>query len=207
MSAGDNEALRGEIAFYYNFLSKKGEYAGIGDGDWDYWNYIDVESFVDYFLVAELVKCADAGSASTYMYRPIGGKLTIGPLWDSDMSMGNFIYADSSYDSFLTLQRDMIRHLLRDARFSAAFVERWRALRATVWSDGAILGLFDEMAGYMAEAAAQDAERWPSIDGDVQFLLPASLTTTWEEEIERTREWLVNRLEWLDKNIPLLAVP
>jgi hypothetical protein len=200
-----NDIFINEVAFFYNFLTKKGEYKYLDADDWDYWNYIDVDSFINYFLVAELVKCGDAGSLSTYMYRPVGGKLYVGPLWDGDMSMGNFAYLDSGYDSFLTLNRDMIRHLLGDARFSEAFVERWKELRETIWSDDALLGLFDAMVGYIAPAAAQNEARWP-YDGDLyKTTYPFQTATTWDEEIDQTRSWLANRLVWLDENIPLLA--
>jgi hypothetical protein len=209
MTASQKDAYVNEVMFFYNFLTKKGEYARLTGDDWDYWNYIDVESFIDYFLVAELVKCADAGWSSTFMYRHVGGKLVLGPLWDSDMSMGNFTFADSTYDTFLTLfgthfGRDMIGQLSFDSSFATAFAERWLELRQSVWTDDAVLGLFDAMVEYMAPAAAQNIERWP-YDGEVYMTFyPQMTAATWEEEIEQTRAWLVSRLEWLDANIPLL---
>jgi hypothetical protein len=120
------------------------------------------------------------------------------------MSMGNYVYEDSSYDTFLTLNRDMIWHLLGDEGFAEAFVRRWAQLRESIWSDDAILGMYDAMVDYMAVPAAQDAQRWPAIEGEFKSLSPESYTTTWEEETARTREWLVRRLAWLDANIPLL---
>jgi hypothetical protein len=122
--------------------------------------------------------------------------------------MGNFEFADSAYNTFLVLDRDIIRHLLRDANFAGAFVERWQELRQGVWSDEAIFGIFDTMADYMALPAAQDQARWPGVVEP--FVLtnlnePEPRTTTWDEAIERTRAWLSLRLEWLDASIPLFA--
>lgn len=34
--------------------------------DYGYWNYIDIDSFVDYFLINELTLNADSGELSTY---------------------------------------------------------------------------------------------------------------------------------------------
>ena len=48
--------------------------------DYGYWNTLDVDSFVDYFLFNEFTMNYDAGSYSTYLYKDLRGKLTIGPL-------------------------------------------------------------------------------------------------------------------------------
>ncbi|MDQ3108984.1 MAG: CotH kinase family protein, partial [Bacteroidota bacterium] len=56
-----------------------------------YAHYIDVNSFIDYFLVDEMAKNVDGYRLSTYLYkdkRSNGGKLTIGPTWDFDIAWG-----------------------------------------------------------------------------------------------------------------------
>ena len=58
-----------------------------------YDRYIDVDSFVDYFLLNEFFGNYDAGNHSTYMYKESGGKLHIGPVWDFDQAMNNY-FAD-----------------------------------------------------------------------------------------------------------------
>src|SRR5690606_2547891 len=59
-----------------------------------YAKYIQVESFINWFLVQELVKNQDAQSySSIYYYKDRNGKLGMGPLWDFDLSMGNVDYS------------------------------------------------------------------------------------------------------------------
>ena len=54
-----------------------------------YDRYIDVNTFVDYFLINEYFGNYDAGEHSTYMYKNSGDKLKIGPVWDFDQAMNN----------------------------------------------------------------------------------------------------------------------
>ena len=60
------------------------------------WNeickYIDVDSFVDTYLVQELFCNIDCHSFSFYFYKEKGGKLYAGPIWDFDLSAGNNNY-------------------------------------------------------------------------------------------------------------------
>lgn len=57
-----------------------------------YKDYIDVDSFVDWYLVNEFSKNSDAiFQKSVYVYYdPADGKLRMGPNWDFDLAFGNF---------------------------------------------------------------------------------------------------------------------
>ena len=50
--------------------------------DYGYVNYIDVDSFVDSFVWNEFVINDDFAAYSTYLYKDVRGKLTLGPPWD-----------------------------------------------------------------------------------------------------------------------------
>jgi hypothetical protein len=48
-------------------------------------NKVDVDAFIDYFLLCELFRNTDAAGRSVYMYLPtVNGKLIFGPSWDFD---------------------------------------------------------------------------------------------------------------------------
>ena len=48
-------------------------------------NLVDVNSFIDFFLLAELFRNTDLAGRSTYLYlRDVSEKLTFGPSWDFD---------------------------------------------------------------------------------------------------------------------------
>ena len=54
-----------------------------------YAKYIDIDAFIDHFIINELFRNIDGFRNSTYMYKDGGGKLTMGPVWDFNLSMGN----------------------------------------------------------------------------------------------------------------------
>lgn len=48
-------------------------------------NYVDLDSFIDYFLLGELFRNTDMAGRSVYMYKSsVNGKLVFGPSWDFD---------------------------------------------------------------------------------------------------------------------------
>ena len=49
---------------------------------------IDTKSFAQSYIIYELFKSVDVGFASFYIYKDAGGKLTCGPVWDFDRSLG-----------------------------------------------------------------------------------------------------------------------
>jgi len=60
-------------------------------------NYIDVPSFIDFYLVQELFKNLDAGHTSLFFQIRGEGedrRLVYGPVWDFDLAAGNAYYQD-----------------------------------------------------------------------------------------------------------------
>ena len=66
-----------------------------------YARYIDVPSFVDYFIHTELSLNADGYKRSAYFYKEkqradgTGGKLFAGPVWDYNRAYGNCNFANA----------------------------------------------------------------------------------------------------------------
>lgn len=60
-----------------------------------YAKYIDVESFIDFFIINEVSKNVDGYRLSTYLFKQKdsdGGKLHMGPMWDFNLGFGNANY-------------------------------------------------------------------------------------------------------------------
>ncbi len=69
-----------EMALYGDdFANEKNGYA----------SYIDVDNFVDYYILNEVVMNHDAGNLSTYAYKEINGKLKMA-IWDFNNCYDNF---------------------------------------------------------------------------------------------------------------------
>ncbi|MDX1638174.1 MAG: CotH kinase family protein [Balneolaceae bacterium] len=110
-------------------------------GELTYTDFIDLDSFVDFFLINELAHNADAYRLSRFLYKDRGGKLNMGPVWDFNLSLGNegneyrrspetWIYR---YNEFIPNDLWLVHFwwptLMQDPLFREKVKERWRELR------------------------------------------------------------------------------
>ena len=89
--------------------------------------FIDLESFIDWYLINEIAKNVDARSySSIYMtYKP-GEKIKMGPLWDFDLSFGNVDYADSQYtDGWWIMYNNYFERMFEDPYFVSQVKNRF----------------------------------------------------------------------------------
>ena len=96
--AEDLEAVQRE--YLKTYLTSFEEDMESTDYYWKYKSYVDVPSWIDYFLVTEMGKHIDAYKLSFYMHKKKstnGGKLHFGPLWDFNLGFGNFNFVKSLF--------------------------------------------------------------------------------------------------------------
>jgi len=88
---GEKKDLQREVDFLEEYLNgfervlKSKEFA---DPNLGYAKFIDVDSFVDYFLGTEITKNPDAYRGSTYMHKDCDAKVSMGPMWDYNEAFG-----------------------------------------------------------------------------------------------------------------------
>jgi len=133
-------------------------------GDFDiystYNRYIDVDSFVDYFLINEFFGSYDSGNFSTYMYRNVGEKLKMGPVWDFDGAIDNYIHEPLEVDVMAFQIKPLFDRLVRDKAFIEKLENRYAHLRRGVLSDENIDNSIDEIVNYIGPAQEREWARW-----------------------------------------------
>ena len=125
-----------------------------------YDRYIDVDSFVDYFLVNEYFGNYDAGEHSTYMYKNSGDKLKMGPVWDFDQAMNNAAQHEADVSSIAMQDRAFFAQLSQDTVFVDKLKKRYSELRAAYLNDNYVFSVIDETTAYLQEARAREWHRW-----------------------------------------------
>ncbi len=85
-----------------NYLSEAYQSFDLGT----YQNYVDINQWIDYFIVQEITKNVDNWYSSVYLFKDKSGKLTFGPLWDFDFAYGNADYIDYGPVGFYGLRSD-----------------------------------------------------------------------------------------------------
>jgi len=185
-----------------------------------YEEYIDVASFVDFYIFHELFKDIDFSQYSTRYYMK-DDILYAGPPWDLDLSMGNVNQeasewkywnynnqdesTDQSGDSARAYwaQKDFYMWLWQDSWFRQQVMDRWAELRGITENlyaenDLGISRLDAYIAAYQPECESNFTEAgWPLSrpTGNLDDRYPAD---TWVGNVERLRDWLMRRAAWLD---------
>ncbi len=175
---------------------------------------IDVQSFIDFFLINELTRNVDGYRLSTFMYKnknSNGGKLKMGPVWDFNIALGNANYCmggdthgwAADFNSVCPGDNWLVPfwwHRLReDPAFRAQIRARWQQLRATTFSNTALTGIIDSLSGVVNEAQTRNFQRWPILG---QHVWPNNFVgSTYASEINYLKTWLNGRLIWMDGEI------
>ena len=178
-----------------------------------YRSRIDMGSFVDYFLGSEFAHNADSYSISTFMYKERdseGGLLHMGPQWDFNLAFGNqdegpYGTAEEwSWKIPLDDNSFWWRRLLSDSVFTNSVRSRWAELRQNLLSQQNIFATIDSMVLEVNEAKDRNFDRWPVLG---EWVWPnAYVGDTYEDEVEYLKDFVTDRLQWMDENLPDLEV-
>lgn len=125
-----------------------------------YPQYIDVDSFVDYFLINEFFTNYDAGNNSTYMYKIFGNKLKIGPVWDYDNCLDNMGQYILHANLLAFPSHPWFEQLIRDEAFCEKLISRYDELSKTYFSEENMIGFIDDTNAYLGNARDRDWSRW-----------------------------------------------
>jgi hypothetical protein len=176
-----------------------------------YRNYIDVNSFIDYFLLVELSKNVDGYRLSTFLYKDRDDrdpKIHMGPVWDYDLAFGNADYYDASVveDWNYPIIADgwgtpyWWSRFLTDPYFNNNLKCRWKYLREGVLSDEAVTFMIDAFVDTIGEAQTRNFVQWP-IHG--QYIWPnAYVGNTYSQDVNYMKNWIISRMDWMDRNMP-----
>ncbi|WP_340679008.1 CotH kinase family protein [Paraglaciecola sp.] len=186
------------------------------DAEMGYRHYINVNSFIDFFLMNELSHNVDAYRISTFMHKDKGEKLKMGPIWDFNIAFGNADYCrgetidDWAYKFNEYCPEDSLRvpfwwaRLLQDPTYVAALKERWLELRADILSQSNIQGMIAEHVINLKYSNAV-TRNFDTFDILGIALWPNFFVgDTYEQEIDYLNDWISRRLVWMDTEIAKL---
>lgn len=152
--------------------------------------YIDVNSFIDYYLIQEIVIQPDIDTKSVYMYKSKDGKLKMGPLWDYDWAFSGPSLA--FWFDYELKETELCSHgtwfyalLSRSPEFRIAVKARYAEIKDTV-IDAAYE--FKAENEHISKAAHKDWLRHHYYNSGA----------TYKRNFERDFEVLLRRIEYLD---------
>lgn len=177
-----------------------------------YQNYIDVDSWVDFYILEEFLANNDMCSRSTYLYKDKGDKLKMGPVWDFNNVCDNYLAVEYKPEGFFFAEnRIWYDMLFKDEKFVKKVQKRYKELRKTYLSDEYLMNYIDGTIEYLDEAIVRNYEIWGYVfDRENQtevfeYLRPIERNPqNYEEAIEKYKKFLIERGKWLDENIDSL---
>ena len=183
------------------------------DANEGYKAYIDVDSFVDFFILTELGNNVDGYRLSTWLTKDRDEKLKMGPVWDFNLAYGNANYcAAERYDVWAYRLSDRCpgdfypvpfwwMRLMQDPAFKEAVKTRFTSLRQGVLSDASIAAKIEQYRELLDSSnnAGYNFSRWPILG---EWVWPNFFVgQTYNEEVDYLKEWTLNRTAWLDEQI------
>lgn len=159
-----------------------------------YRKYIDIESFVDWYLINEISKNNDAKFySSCFMNIEPGGKLKMGPLWDFDLAFGNVNYNDNDkFDGLWIIKASWFERLFKDPAFVSEVNKRFQYYYNNRYE---IYRIINEKAQYLNRSIIENNNRWGTL---YKYMSPNSVVLgKYQNEVQNMKVWLDKRFEWL----------
>ncbi len=182
-----------------------------------YHAYIDLDSFADLFIINELSRSVDAYKLSTFLHKDKGERLKAGPIWDFNLAYGNTVYCggsdvrgwtylqeESSCDDLHLMPR-WWEPMMEDDLFRTRVFYRWQMHREDFLNEDFLFAFIDGQVDKLGVAIDRNFERWDYL-GDNLWDEPEPVQETYEQEIQLLKNWLTDRIAWLDSQFEEVQV-
>ncbi|RZL18753.1 MAG: hypothetical protein EOO89_05285 [Pedobacter sp.] len=162
-----------------------------------YRRYFDVDSYVNYYIVNEVMGNPDS-FWSTYHYKKSGDdKIYTGPVWDFDISINNDdrlgditnkLMLNAGFDPKMWIQR-----LMEDPAFRQKIRARWNELKPKLQTLPATATSLEKK---LAVSQVRNFARWNILNTKVYR--EVQLAGTYAGEVSYLKNVLTNHINWLD---------
>ena len=198
------EELREQIELDYAKFEKALYSYDHDTEDYGYWNFIDEDSFVDYYLINEFSMNIDAGTYSTYIYKDMTGKYKLA-VWDFNNACDNYEETETGHSEFLLYDKVWYYMLFKTDRFVERVLDRYAELRESYLGEEYLMRYIDETLAYLGPAIDRNFSVWGSTFTDYRTLIPDERNPdSFEDAVEQLKHWLHERGEFVDENIHTL---
>ena len=164
------------------------------DADLGYRAFIDLDSFIDWYLINEICKNQDAATYSSIYFNYIPGeKIKMGPLWDFDLAYGNVDYSNATYpEGFHIKSNPWYKRMFEDPYFNSLVKDRFLYYETNL---DMLLNKIDLIEKYLEKSQQKNYEICPILG---QYVRPNPVYyDTHHEEVEHLKDWIEQRMTWL----------
>jgi hypothetical protein len=183
-----------------------------------YRSYLDIASFVDYFIIGEVTRNVDAYKKSRFFYKDKDsnrGIIHSGPVWDFDWAWKNLrencIHLNQTDGSGWAYKINECAaspvppswevRMLQDDYFMNEIHDKYYLLRRNILSQKHLDHIIDSVASLLDEAQKRHYQKWKILGINVGTPESGIQPATYSGEILKFKSWINTRLTWLDANM------
>ncbi|MFT3751438.1 MAG: CotH kinase family protein [Paludibacter sp.] len=177
-----------------------------------YYPYVDLQSFVDYYIITELSRNLDGYRISTFIHKDKdskGGKITMGPFWDYDICFGNANFfsagnttgwvVDGMGNGDAYAMPFWWQKFRLDPYFNSILKQRWNTLKTSYINTTHINNFIDSCANVMYDAEIRNFQKWNILS---TYVWPNNYVGgSYANELTYLKNWLRDRITWMDSQI------
>ena len=129
---------------------------------WDsrgYEQYVDVDSFVNFFIINEFIGNNDLWANSTFFYKDVRGRIVAGPVWDYNNVIDNY-FLSMPADQFFLANRGWFDRLMMCPDFTERVIRRWSDLRRGALAEERLVDYAQDVADWLGSAVDRNFEVW-----------------------------------------------
>jgi CotH kinase protein len=196
-----------QLSYIQNYLQQTEDAlysSDFTDPSTGYLQYLDRDSYINWYLVNELFKNNDAVFwSSCWLYKDRSKKLFMGPVWDFDIGAGNVNYNGNDNPTGWWLRSNPLPYtqwterLFDDPAFAAAVAARWKQVKATQFDT--LSAYIDQNAAALNQSEKNNFQRWPIL---AIYVYPnAEVAGSYQGEVDYLKSWLTQRIAWMDSQL------
>jgi len=181
------------------------------DSEKGYAAHINVDSFIDNFIIQELVKNIDGNiRKSSFLVKTKSEKLEFYHQWDFDLTLGNADYFPNgnngptgwwikNYGTYSEKNTGWYYRLFQDPEFVKKVKSRWNEMYESL---STIPEYIDLTVTEMGTNPDKNFKKWNILN--VYVWPNVKVTGSYVKEVEYLKEFYTQRLEWLNSSINAL---
>jgi hypothetical protein len=162
-----------------------------------YRKYFDVDTYVDYYIVNEVIGNPDV-FRSTYLFKKRNDdKIYTGPIWDFDKAADNDNRLGEQVNGLMYTSafepKIWIKQLMLDRTFRQRIRNRWNEVKPKIM---ALPNTIDPLAAKLAYSQARNFVKWDILKK--QSYLELKVNGSYAGEVQYLKDFLTNHIAWLD---------
>ena len=194
-----------QIASIKEYVSETAEILygeDFADPEKGYASRMDVDSFIDYWIVFEVMGNHELGNpGSVYFHKSEEGKLKAGPCWDFDWGILSYNTSPQAQYGLINGKAIWYARLFEDPAFKAKVKARFEELLPQLET---IPSYIDEMKKTLSESAKLNFKMWdPSQDASMNggYIINGDEWMTFSSAVDKIKSIYTERLQIIRKSL------